>query len=590
MRRPPDDGGDVAVDDAVDVGVDVGVDAGPPGVRVTQVSVPLRDGVGLLARVYQPATLAPPFPAVVVRTPYSIDVSEFDRLGWDAYLDLGVAVVHQLVRGQGGSGGSFDFFWQEGRDGYDTVEWVAAQAWCDGRVGMDGGSYLGTAQYLAALESPPHLRCIMPTVPAGDLFDELPRIGGALHLGFLFEWIPSLAPTGSAGPGPDAVTGPFDEGSGRLTARPLSEVLRRHGIGGPLVDEVLRSDTLTGRWCEIQLTDDDHERVSRIPILTVTGWADGDQAGGLYHWAGIQRRAAATAPVHLIIGPWMHQQCYLGGEPSLHELEFGPQSVLDIRAERVAFLRRHLLDDPSGAVPPRARVFVTGSNRWRADACYPPADVQPTPLYLRSDGGARTASGDGRLSAASPADERPDRFAFDPTDPFPYAMYGVDVREAEDRPDVLIYTSAPAHEDVEIVGDIWLSLHAATDGGDTDWAARLVDVTPDGRAVNLSHGRGYLRARYREGFDRTVRVEPGAAHAYRIRLQDVGHTFLRGHRVRLELTSSMFPLADPNPNTGTDPVTESAVRTAQQTVFHDRDHPSHLMLPVTRGSFERILT
>jgi uncharacterized protein len=530
------------------------------------VSMPMRDAVTLRARLWQPAGDGP-FPTVLLRTPYANDEDSFERLGLDAYVAAGYAVVFQSVRGTGDSDGEFGFLFAEGADGYDSIEWIAQQSWSNGRVAMDGGSYLGSAQWLAARERPPHLVCIMPAVAAGDYFRELPFVGGALQVDWAFSWL--SARSGEA----------FDFGAAGDTNlerfRPLCEAESVLARELPFFREILQHPRLDDYWRRIQFGAADFAQIN-VPALVTTGWFDGDLAGALFYWQGLETELPRSADSRLIIGPWQHVQCYLGGEASLDDMQFGEHSRMDLQAQRLAFLDHHMRDS-SALWPQRVQIFMTGRNSWQGLPDY--ARPAPTPWYLDSDGQANTRSGNGRLCPQRPCGP-PDSFLFDPADPVPYRPAARDHGDLEDRQDVMVYTSAPLSEALSLLGPVDLELHASSDGPDTDFTAKLLDVTPDGRAISLTHGGGVLRARFRLGFDREVFLVPGEPARLSIRLNHVGHSFLPGHRLRLEVSSSCFPLADPNPNTGTPTATESQVRVARQTLWHDGDHPSRIWLPI----------
>jgi putative CocE/NonD family hydrolase len=238
---------------------------------------------------------------------------------------------------------------------------------------------------------------------------------------------------------------------------------------------------------------------------------------------------------------------------------------------------------------PRARVYVMGANEWRDLDAYPPREAEPRSLYLTSGGRANSLSGDGRLAWTVTSDAPPDRYTFDPKHPVPSRGFdnGTDQTANQRRDDVLVYTSDVLSEPVEIIGPVEVVLHAATDARDTDFIAKVTDVYPDGRALSLGpKTAGVIRARYRQGFDREVPVTPGAVEEYTIRIGDVGHAFLAGHRIRIEITSSAAPWINPNQNTGNPVATDTEWKIAHQTVYHDRARPSRVVLPVmpSRGS------
>jgi uncharacterized protein len=532
------------------------------------VEVPMRDAVRLCANVWLPARSAP-CAAILLRTPYANTAQEFARLGLQDYLCAGFAVVIQSVRGRGDSQGAFGFFFVEGEDGFDTVEWIAAQNWCNGRVAMDGGSYLGTAQWLAAREQPPHLMCIMPTVPAGDWFNEIPYVGGALQVDWAFSWLGLIA----------GVEFDFDATGDRNLERyrPLIDAEKIIGAALPLYREILEHPTLDAFWQRLEWSVEDFKRVT-IPVFTVTGWFDGDQAGSLLYWRGLSMHAESSRCAQLIVGAWGHRECYLGGEMRIGEMDLGLQSVLPIRQLRLDFLRRHLTGEDLES-PARVKLFITGSRRWHEFDRYPPAEVQLRSWFLGNDGPANSATGSGRLSEVMPQGA-PDHYCYDPLDPVPYKAGAEDHREIERRSDVLVYSSQDLLDPLTVIGAVELVLHASSDALDTDFTAKLLDVYPDGRAVSLTHVGGILRARYRHGFDREEMLTPGESVELRISLSHVGHTFLAAHRIRLEVSSSCFPLADPNTNTGASFAIDTQHCKAQQTVLHDALHPSRLLLPV----------
>jgi putative CocE/NonD family hydrolase len=284
-----------------------------------------------------------------------------------------------------------------------------------------------------------------------------------------------------------------------------------------------------------------------------------------------------------VIGPWTHGIEYQANRTTLGGLEFSNESKVDIDALRLSFLDYCLKGTSKTIDLPRARAYVMGSNTWRELDAYPPKAMERRSLYLTSGGRANTLSGDGRLAWTAPSDGPPDRFSYDPRRPvltrgFDAAM---DQTANQRRDDVLVYTSDLLSEPVEIIGPVEVLLHAATDARDTDFTAKLTDVYPDGRALLLGPQlAGVIRARYRKGFDREELVTPGAVEAYTIKIGHVGHTFLAGHRMRIEISSSAAPFVNPNQNTGNPIATDTEWKVANQTIYHDRARPSRVVLPV----------
>jgi putative CocE/NonD family hydrolase len=464
---------------------------------------------------------------------------------------------------------------QEGKDGYDMVEWLAKQPWSNGRVGMAGLSYLGSVQWLAAREHPPHLTCIAPTAPAGRYLNEVPAIGGAWLMEWALQW--TLGRQGRMNQQGAILTGV--DWKRILEHRPLLTMDSLIGPPNRLYREWMRHPTLDAYWRRIQFTRSDFERIT-IPTLTTTGWFDDDQPGALFYWENIRALSPAKDKHWLVAGPWNHMQTFVGGDTALAGFSFTPDAAIDNKALHVRFFDWCL----KGAAPafdqPRVQLFVTGSNEWRDFDEYPVREATSRAFYLHSNGGANTLRGDGRLSAVLPDGEPVDTFTYQPRMPVPSLASG-DQREIEARPDVLVYTSVPLAERLDVIGRVTVELFAATDARDTDWTGKLVDVFPDGRALKLGRTpAGVIRARYRQGLDRERMLTPGRVERYVIDLDAIGHSFLPGHRVRLEISSSASPYVNPNQNTGNPVATDTVWRSARQTIHHDRVRPSKLVLPV----------
>ncbi len=537
------------------------------------VMIPMRDGIRLAADIYTPADTGR-WPTILIRTPY-VKTPQFKRYKLAVYLQNGYAVALQDTRGRGDSEGEFPFYFGEGGDGFDTIEWIARQSWSNGRVGTDGGSYLGTVQWLAAREKPPALACMISTAPSGRLFDEIPYLGGAWRGEWAVPW--------------------FQMVSGRVSQSDLAELVRwtevfkhrplltadeKAGRVLPFYREFLAHPTLDDYWKRIQFGPRDFAKI-QVPVMTVTGWYDGDQLGALFYWDGMEKRGGQEDTRFLTIGPWTHAMTYLGGERKIGQFEVSPDAIVPIQENRVAFFDWCLKQSKPKVDLPRVRVFVTGANRWIHAERYPLPEVVTRPLYLRSGGGANSSSGDGRLSWAPPRDEPVDTFTYDPRNPVPSKAIASDHRVIETRRDVLVYTGDSLTAPVEIVGRVFVSLVASSDATDTDFTAKLLDVYPDGRALLLGPSEvGVRRARYRKGYERTELLTPGKAEEFSIELFDIGHRFLSGHRIRVEISSSASPFITPNSNTGLDVATDTTWRVARQTVFHDAARLSRVLLPV----------
>lgn len=554
----------------------------------------MRDGTRLATTVFLPEAEGR-YPVVLQRTPYS-------RLGglqgWEEWVQNGYIYACQDTRGRYDSEGEFSPFLQEVNDTPDTVAWLREQAWCDGRVGMTGPSYLGWVQTLGvAHDTGPKPDTLVPTFLPGDPWRRGFYAGGPMSLFLIFWWYC------------------FDVGSrtnnsGLLGIYDVAELLRRlpletldescgagfsrywrEGVAHPEYGDHWKAKSIRG--CFHQFT---------MPTLQIAGWYDYYPAEALHNWKSMVQAAPTpelAAGHKLVIGPWGHHH---GLEPTAdgqRVLDFGPESRYNfVRLYRAWFDRIFKGIRPADGLGDRPiRLFVMGRNVWRDEDEWPLARARVVRFHLHSAGRANTLHGDGRLDPAAPAGEPADRYDYDPADPVPTrggnhsvgpwndAYKNIiwcgpcDQRPNEERADILVYTGDLLEEDLEVTGPVVLRLWAASDARDTDFVGRLVDVHPDGKAVNITEG--VVRARYRAGAEAGPSpLEPGAVTAYTIDLQATSNVFLKGHRIRLEVTSSNFPLWDRNLNTGDDPNRSTAMRVARQSVFHDVAHPSHLELPV----------
>ena len=542
------------------------------------VHVPMRDGVNLSADIWLPKAPGR-YPSILVRTPYikaskDLGLSDFAQF----YVNHGYVFVVQDVRGRGDSDGQFNFLFTDAHDGYDSIEWMAAQPWSNGKVGMLGVSYLGTVQWLAAREHPPHLVCIAPTAAAGRYLSEIPYQGGAFLLDWAIHWL--------NGASDHALQGANASGLDMkeiLKHRPLLTMDEAFGRRMPIYRDFLQHDTMDDYWKRIQFTTDDFKKLD-LPTLTTTGWFDGDQPGALFYWRNMRAYSPAKDNQFLLAGPWTHVQTFLGGERNLGDFQFSGDSIYDLKTLHLAFFDHFLKGTSPKFDFPRAHIYVTGSNKWRDENEYPPASAQTRSLYFHSTGKANTLAGDGRLDSQVAKEEPSDHYTYFPENPVSPAegeTPGADQRYIERRDDVLVYTSDPLKDPVEVIGKVFVHLFASSDARDTDFTARLLDVYPDGRALQLGpEPVGIIRARYRNGIDHTELLTPGKTEHYQIELYDIAHTFLPGHQIRFEISSSYSPMFNPNSNTGNPVATDTESRPAKQTIFHNASAASYVALPV----------
>ncbi len=342
------------------------------------VLIPMRDGVRLAADLWLPETPGR-YPVLLVRTPYlktGLHLSQWAFF----FASHGYVFAIEDTRGRGDSGGTFESFFGEGKDGYDSIEWLAAQPWSNGRVGMLGPSYLGTVQWLAARERSPHLVCMAPTAALGRWFEEFPYMGGAFSESFALAWINEIS--GRIDQEPNSENLNWDR---ILAHRPLLTADVAMGRKMPLYRDWLTHSTTGAYWDRLRFTPKNFAAID-IPTLTVTGWFDGDQPGALFYWRGITAGASQRDRSFLIVRPWRHVEAFRGGSTKVGDSEFSPDSILDIQATHLAFFDGCLKDKSPGFEAPRARIYVTGANVWRTFDTYPPSAAEPRELYLTSRG------------------------------------------------------------------------------------------------------------------------------------------------------------------------------------------------------------
>jgi uncharacterized protein len=570
------------------------------------VAVEMRDGTTLYADIYRPAADGR-YPTLLQRTPYDKELNALALLQLDPLRAVGegYAVVIQDVRGRFRSEGEFTPFYQEIDDGFDTVEWCAAQPWSSGAVGMYGGSYVGAVQWLAAIAQPPHLKCIVPMITASDYYEGWTYQGGALQWGFMVGWVLPFLTSADLfrhrEHGAD-FEGQRDQLADLVDRLPqTAEVLPLTSL--PLVGEHSRyfldwlaHSSRDDFWRAISIQD--RYQTIGVPALNVSGWYDIFQDGTLRNFAGVRQSGAtreAREGSRLLMGPWSHA---VPTSNQVGTVDFGVRSSqhltvlkFDLDGQILRFCDHWLkgLDNGLSDEPP-VRLFVMGENVWRTEHEWPLARAASTTYYLHSGGRANSIKGDGHLSEAEPDAERPDVYLYDPYRPVPtrggqlccYTSQlpagAFDQAEVEVREDVLVFETPPLERDTEVTGPVSLELWASTSAPDTDFTAKLVDVCPDGCTRNLTDG--IIRARFRLGTDQPRPIVPSEITRYHVDLWSTCHLFRQGHRIALEVSSSNFPRFDRNPNTGHALGVDAEMRPAIQTVYHDRDHPSRLVLPV----------
>lgn len=540
----------------------------------------MRDGTILYSDVYRPKAEGR-YPVIVERVAYELDSRLEPYAEW--YASRGYVFVGQNSRGTFWSEGEWvpfaDDGWGERQDGYDTIEWAAAQPWSNGSVGTVDGSWSGHTQNLLAPTRPPHLKAMFARMAPARWGDNQGVDNIVLRV-LILKQLLIQAQHLSASPEErshieelESLNNSPVEVISELPSRNLPFTDDHHpgiakgfnkSLGGPLNSHI----DATLKVSEID-----------VPIFHLGGWFDLFLPDTLDMFTGVSENGYSEQTrksQRLLVGPWVHGPV----EPDASkqgDLEFGPDAVLGINQFRKRWFDHYLNGDQNGADDlPRVQLFVMGPNHWRNFDTWPPPGTKDTKLFL----------GESSLSFDAPTEESSSTsYDYDPFDPVPYYGGGrpgfdglgpIDMTPGEDRMNV--FTSAPLEKPITVIGSMSLKLYASSSAKDTDWFVTLTDVYPDGRSIRIRDGE--LRARYREGLDREVLMEPDQPYLFDIDLSATALEFAAGHRIRIAITSSQFPSRERNMNTGGVNNEETSGIVAHNTILHERDHPSHIVLPV----------
>lgn len=566
--------------------------AEPQVLMERNVPMKTRDGVTLKADIYRPAGDGT-FPVLLQRTPYNKEgAAEFARKA----VTHGFMVVVQDVRGRYTSDGEWYTFKHEIDDGYDTVEWAAALPHSNGKVGMWGGSYVGATQMLAAISHPPHLAGICPVVTASNYHENWTYQGGAFEQWFDESWTSGLAQDTANRLLRDDTNALIGDQVLPLTGypvfniKPVSDGSQLTRAFAPYFLDWLAHPTYDSYWKQWAI-DENYAQI-QVPALTIAAWYDIFQGGSLHNYMGLRDHAGseeARSTQRLLVTIGGHA----GGGRKIGDVDFGPaaadydENTITLDWYDYLFLGKH--NEFAGADP--VRIFVMGKNEWRDEPAWPLVRAKETSYYLASEGKANSASGDGALAMAMPRTNAADTFLYDPANPVPTVGGPLccdpnhlpagprDQKEVETRDDVLVYSTPALAQDLEVTGPVSLDLYAKSSAVDTDFTAKLVDVWPNGFAQNLTEG--ILRASFRQSTRGEPKpITPGQVYEYEIDLWSTSNVFLKGHRIRLEVSSSNFPRFDRNLNNGQRAADSSDFVKATNTILHDAAHPSALILPV----------
>ncbi|MFV1964045.1 MAG: CocE/NonD family hydrolase, partial [Pirellulaceae bacterium] len=585
------------------------------------VMVPMRDGVRLATDLYLPAKdgkfIGGPLPTILERRPYNKDGCSGSG---KYYVARGYAFVAQDTRGRYKSEGVWHMLTDDGPDGYDTAAWIGKQKWSNGKIGMIGTSYVGGTQHAMAMAKAPELVTVIPVDAMSNLGYASMRNGGAFELRF-WNWIMFCSPRGSRqsrDPGTAAsLTEMMDNRRVYLQNLPLRRGTTPLKIAPEYEDwlvEAMKHGANDAFWEQNNIIDYP-ERYKDIPVYLVGGWYDSWGSNTTANYMALSKKI--RGPVYLIMGPWIHGR---QNASSHGQVSFGEAAAIQDHLGWRLTWYDHWLRGITGTVGEKApfatpvRIFVMGTGdgsktadgklnhggQWRDEQEWPLARTRYTNYYLHTDG---------HLSPDKPAiDTSSTDFMFDPSNPVPtiggnissgneIMLQGAwDQRGGEHiwnfqdpiplsaRNDIVVLQTEPLEHDMEVTGEIEVKLWASSSALDTDFTAKLLDVYPASPdfpgGFDMNIGDGIIRARFRNSIEREEMMEPGKIYAFTIKLYPTSNVFKKGHRIRIDISSSNFPRFDINPNTG-EPLNEHRRQiTAANTIYHDREHPSHIILPV----------
>lgn len=588
-----------------------------PAIKVEKnLKVAMRDGVKLATDVYLPAGNAEKLPVILTRTPYNKDGAK--SFG-EYFASNGYVFVAQDTRGRYASEGVWHWLTDDGGDGADCAAWIAAQPWSDGKIGMVGTSYVGGTQHAMALEKVPQLTTVIPVDAVSDMGRQSMRNAGAFEMRF-WNWIVL-----NAGRGSNAALDPATQAELKEMADHrwdyLSLLPLRHGSTplklAPEYEDWLIQAMRHGKddafWAQNNILADP-SRYKDMPVYLVGGWYDSWAGNTAANFTALSK--TLKSDVYLIMGPWIHG---MQNKSSHGQVDFGDDAAIpDQLAWRKEWFDHWMkgIDNSVGKSAPfasKVRIFVMGTGdgsktkdgllnhggQWRDEDEWPLARVKPTPFYLHADGllsDAKAKNAAGRMS-----------YDFDPKNPVPTIGGNIssgdgimqqgawDQRGGEkfwnwpkpiplsSRSDVCVFQTAPLAEDIEVTGEIEVKLWASSSAVDTDFTAKLIDVYPasadwpHGFDLNLTDG--IVRARFRDSLQEEKLMEPGKVYPFTVKLYPTSNVFKKGHRIRVDISSSNFPRFDVNPNTGEPLQQHRRTVIATNTIYLGTEHPSHIVLP-----------
>jgi len=559
------------------------------------VMIPMRDGIKLATDLYFPEGAGQPLPVVLIRTPYK---KEMNVLDGEFYSRRGYVTAVQDCRGRFSSEGQWEPMVNEIEDGYDTIEWLASQKWCNGKIGMIGGSYNGLVQLQAASAKPPHLTTIIPQVAPPDPFYNIPYEYGIFFIFGGIWWADVLEKEATK------------DISGKIMAEINNKKYEKILRSLPVIDldeKVLGKRSSYWRtWIKNNYDNEYWQRADfmerlkdvDIPVFLMSGWFDGDGIGTKLNYLALKR--SGNKNIKLIIGPWGHTT---QSSSRYRDYDFGRDAAIDLQTRYLKWFDYWLKGIQNDIMKEDlVKLFVMFENKWADGSSYPLDNTEFRSLYFSSVNGANTSLGDGRLYMSPSVSGRNfDQYVYDPADPTPYPEFYFKNEEDEkkksfdleqlrkkvqnfhsnvtrQRKDILVFETAPLDTPVTIAGPLSLELYASTTGKDTDWFGALCDVDTTGKIFQVA--RGGIRARFRKSVKSPELLEPGKIYKYSIDLWHTGITFQKGHKIRVEISSAQFPMFSRNLNTGGNNEEDTEFIKVVQKIYHSEEYPSRLVIPV----------
>jgi len=535
-----------------------------------EVMVPMRDGTRLSTNIYRPDAEGE-FPVILVRSPYGS--GGVGNKNGHFYAPKGYVYISQDARGRYSSEGQFYAFRDDASDGFDTQQWIAEQSWSNGKIGTAGGSYNGFTQWMSAKLNSPSLVTMMPVDTWFDSYSTMHQ-NGAFFLGVFSYWSvmmtqPFIVSTEEMEQKKDSI----------LLTLPIINHDSVHGWRVGFYRDLLLHPTRDSFWDPSTVSDEDFSKIN-ASVFNVGGWYDIFLKGTIDSYVkmtGDNIDPEIRKKQRLMIGPWKHDW----GKRKYGDLDYGEDARVKKKAIELRWMDSQLKGIKNGVIDePPVKIFTMGINKWRFENEWPLARTNYTKYYFHSGGRANTLNGDGVLSSNLSSTAAVDTFTYDPQNPvIAKIMMGPnDQTYIEERNDVLVYTTEVLDADVEVTGPVTVKLFASSSETNTDFTAKLVDVHPDGKAIRICDG--IIRASYRESNIEPSNIEPGKIYEYSIDLWATSNVFLKGHKIRVEISSSNLPRFDRNLNTGEYSAMSKKTKKALQMIYHSKEYPSHILLPI----------